>query len=364
MRKALAGKNKVIILLGSRQVGKTTLMQKLAGQIKGRLEILNGDFLDDQNRLKPDRASLKQIVDSLDFLFIDEAQNIPDIGLVLKLIHDHHPRVRVMATGSSSFDLTHPTGEPLTGRQETFQLYTISFLEQQPRVTTQDGILIHAMIYGSYPECITTTEPEEKIRYLKQLTSDYLLKDLYRQVGVNRTKLVDILRLLAFQIGSEVSFNEIASAVKLDVKTVAKYIGFLEETYILVRLGGFSRNLRKEVAKSHKIYFTDLGVRNALINAFNPLHLRDDSGRLWENLLIIERIKRNAYQARDAGYYFWRTYDRKEIDFIEETHDALCAFEFKYSKTKKATIPKLWQKSYPESSVEIVTPENVMHFLS
>lgn len=361
---ALALKSKVIVLLGPRQVGKTTLMEKLASQVEGRVEILNGDFLDDQARLKPDRVSLRQILESMDFLFIDEAQNIPDIGRVLKLIHDHYPQVQVMATGSSSFDLTHRTGEPLTGRQETYQLFTISFSEQQPGVTTQDTLLAHAMIYGSYPECINISESGKKIRYLKQLASDYLLKDLYRQVDVNRTKLVDILRLLAFQVGSEVSLNEIASSVKLDVKTVSKYIGFLQETFVLVRLGGFSRNLRKEVAKSQKIYFTDLGIRNALINAFNPLNLRDDVGRLWENLLIVERMKRNAYQFWDAAYYFWRTYDRKEIDLVEESGDKLRAFEFKYSATKKATIPKLWQQTYPDSSMEIITPENVMDFLS
>ena len=269
-----------------------------------------------------------------------------------------------MATGSSSFDLTHRTGEPLTGRQETFQLFTISFSELQPGITTQDSLLNHAMIYGSYPECLNTSEPEGKIRYLKQLASDYLLKDLYRQVNVHRTKIVDILRLLAFQIGSEVSLSAIASSVKLDVKTISKYIGFLEETFILVRLGGFSRNLRKEVAKSQKYYFTDLGIRNALINVFNPLDIRDDAGMLWENLLIIERMKRNAYRFRDTACYFWRTYDRQEIDLIEETADGLHAFEFKFSPTKKAAIPKLWKKTYPESPVEIITPENVMGFLS
>lgn len=366
---ALERKSKIIVLLGPRQVGKTTLMEGLAqriegGGFEGRVEVLNGDFLDDQDRLKPDRVSLGQLVEHIDYLFIDEAQNIPDIGRVLKLIHDQYSRVRVMATGSSSFDLTQRTGEPLTGRQELFRLYPISFAELAPRITTQDTILAHAMIYGGYPECITTSTTEEKIRYLKQLTSDYLLKDLYSQVDVNRTKLVDILRLLAFQIGSEVSFNEISSAVQLDVKTVAKYIGFLEQTFILVRLGGFSRNLRKEVAKSQKYYFTDLGIRNALINAFNPLNLRDDVGKLWENLLVVERMKRNGYKAKDAGYYFWRTYDRQEIDFIEDTFDSLHAFEFKYSATKKATLPKLWQKTYPDSTFEIVSPSNVMNFLT
>ncbi|MFH1999688.1 MAG: ATP-binding protein [Planctomycetota bacterium] len=361
---ALKGKRKVIVLLGPRQVGKTTLMERLAAELEGRVEILNGDFLDDRDRLKPDRVSLHALVDHIDYLFIDEAQNIPDIGQVLKLIHDQFAHVRVLATGSSSFDLTHRTGEPLTGRQTVFHLYPIAFSERQPRATTQDTLLTHAMIYGGYPECITTPEPENKIRYLKQLVSDYLFKDIYSQVDVNRTKMVDILRLLAFQIGSEVSFSEVASKVQLDVKTVAKYIGFLEETFILVRLGAFSRNLRKEVAKSQKFFFTDLGIRNALINAFNPPHQRDDMGKLWENLLIMERMKHNAYLARDAAYYFWRTYDRKEIDLIEETSHSLHAFEFKYSSTKKAALPKLWLETYPESTVEIITPAHAMRFLT
>ena len=361
---ALTRRKKVLVLLGPRQVGKTTLMEKIAGQVSGRVEVLNGDFLDDQDHLKPDRVSLNHLVNHLDYLFVDEAQNIPDIGRVLKLIHDHYPGVQVMATGSSSFDLANRTGEPMTGRQQTFRLYPISFAEQSPGLANQKTILAHAMVYGCYPECISITSPKDKVNYLKQLTSDLLLKDLHWQVDVNRTKLVNILRLLAFQIASEVSYNEIAAAVQLDVKTVAKYVSFLEQSYVIVRLGGFSRNLRKEVSKSHKIYFTDLGTRNALINAFNPLNLRDDVGKLWENLLVIERMKLNSYGNIDANYYFWRTYDRQEIDLIEESPGRLSAFEFKYSAKKKAAVPRLWQKTYPNSHVDIVTTENAMAFLS
>jgi len=360
---ALVHKDKVVVLLGPRQVGKTTLIRKIASSLEGRVEVLNGDYLDDQGRLRPDRVSLKGLVAHLDYLFVDEAQNIHDIGRVLKLIHDEFPHVRVLATGSSSFDLTSRTGEPLTGRQTCFNLYPISFAEQQPRVTSQDTILAHAMIYGGYPECITTDSPQDKVAYLKQLASDYLLKDLYRQVDVNRTKLLDMLRLLAFQIGSEVSYNEIAASVHLDVKTVAKYVSFLEQTFVVVCLRGFSRNLRKEVTKSQKIYFMDLGIRNAIISGFNPLSLRDDVGNLWENLLIVERIKKNAYLGIPASYYFWRTYDQKEIDLVEESGGRLSAFEFKYSK-KKAVVPRLWTETYPDSTAQVVTPENVMGFLT
>lgn len=354
---------KVIVLYGPRQVGKTTLIRKIFDSLDGQKLFLNADFLDDQALLTPERASLDRVTSGLDYLFVDEAQNIKDIGTVLKLLHDSYPTLRVVATGSSSFDLSRKTGAPLTGRQVCFSLFPISFAELDPDVSAQTSHIAHALVYGSYPELLQTPNNDSKEQFLRQLVTDYLLRDIFQQVDVNRLKLNNLLRLLAFQVGSEVSFNELASQVQLDVKTVAKYIGYLEEAFVLIRLGGFSRNLRKEVSKAQKYYFYDCGVRNGIINAFQPLVSRNDVGALWENFLVIERKKALAYRSISASHYFWRTYDRQEIDLIEQTGDKLAAFEFKFSDAAKAKIPNLWKETYPDSTTDIITPKNATTFL-
>jgi len=361
---ALQGKHKVLCLLGPRQVGKTTLMRRVAGRVQGRQLFLNGDFDDDRRLLRPERSSLAPLLEKQDYLFVDEAQNIDGVGRILKIVHDEFPAVRVMATGSSSFDLREQTGEPLTGRQITQVLYPISYSELDPGPAERRTCMQEAMIYGAYPELITTQSLSDKQAYLRQLVADYLLRDIYAQVEVNQSKLTDMLRLLAFQIGSEVSLSEIGRQVGIDTKTVDRYIDLLERAFVVIRLGGFSRNLRKEVSKSQKFYFMDLGIRNAILQAFQPIASRADVGQLWENYLVVERIKRNAYLGLHPNYYFWRTYDRQEIDFIEEGAESLAAYEFKSKEEGgKRRIPALWRKTYPDSHAEIIHPGTAHPFL-
>ncbi len=357
---------KVVCLFGPRQVGKTTLLRGVFDELKGERVFLNGDFADDRALLVPQRAALQRLAGHLDYLFIDEAQNIPEIGRVLKLLHDEFTRLRVAASGSASFDLRHKTGEPLTGRQVVFDLFPLSLTEMQPTATTLRQFLEKGMIYGGYPEVVLAGSPEKKRAALRQLAADYLLKDIFAQVNVNRDRLQDLLRMIAFQIGSEVSLPELAGAVRLDVKTVDRYLGLLEDAFVIFRLGGFSRNLRKEVAKSRKIYFTDPGMRNALLDAFQPPALRDDLGKLWENYLVSERRKSLAGEGVAARQWFWRTYDQQEIDLIEETTDGarLSAFEFKWNPSSgKRRVPKLFLETYPQATADIITPENARDFL-
>jgi uncharacterized protein len=357
---------KVVCLFGARQVGKTTLLREIFDALRGPREFLNGDFVDDRALLVPERAALQRLAGHLQFLFIDEAQNVPEIGRVLKLIHDTFPGVRVVASGSASFDLRRKTGEPLTGRQVVFELFPVALGELEPRATTLRQWIEHGMIHGSYPEVVLAASPEGKRAVLRQLTADYLLKDIFAHVDVNRDRLHDLLRLVAFQIGSEVSLHELATASRMDVKTVDRYLGLLEDAFVIFRLGGFSRNLRKEVAKSRKIYFGDLGIRNALLDALHPPVLRDDLGRLWENYLIAERRKHLSYAGKPAAHWFWRTYDQQEIDCIEETGNGakLSAFEFKWNPAqRKRRLPKLFLETYPHAETAVITPDNVSEFL-
>jgi len=356
---------KVVCLFGPRQVGKTTLLREIFEDLGNPKEFLNGDFADDRALLVPERAALQRLAGHLDHLFIDEAQTVPEIGRVLKLLHDEFPSLRVVASGSASFDLRKKTGEPLTGRQVVFDLFPIALSELHPGATTLRQWVEHGMIFGGYPEVVMTNSPGAKREALRQIAADYLLKDLFAQVEVNRDRLHDLLRLVAYQIGSEVSLNELASSTRMDVKTVDRYLGLLEDAFVIVRLGGFSRNLRKEVAKSRKIYFTDLGIRNALIDAFKPPALREDMGRLWENYLVIERRKRLSHAATPAKHWFWRTYDQQEIDLVEESADGsqLGAFEFKWNPSKgKARVPKLFLETYPHAAAEVITGEYAMGF--
>lgn len=356
-------KRKVLCVFGPRQAGKTTLIQNVFEGLEGRKEMLNADFLDDRSLLVPERAALERIASHLDYLFIDEAQNLSQAGLVLKLLHDNFPTLRVVASGSAAFDLRRQTGEPLTGRQISLELLPVSITERSPSVNQFSTFLEHGMVYGGYPEVVTTKDPNEKQTLLRQLASDYLLKDIFAQVDINRDRLLNLLRLLAFQIGSEASLNEISRTLKMDVKTVDRYICLLEDAYVVFRLGGFSRNLRKEISKSRKVYFIDLGIRNALINAFNPLNLRNDVGQLWENLLLIERRKKWIYQGVHYNSWFWRTYDQQEIDYIEERDDKLTAIEFKWNSERKTRIPKLFRTTYPEADSVVITPQNAYQFL-
>jgi len=374
---------KVVTLFGARQTGKTTLMQECFAGLAGRKEFLNGDFDTDCVLLEPTREALARLAVNLDYLFVDEAQNVPDIGLVLKLLHDTYPTLRIVASGSASFDLRASTGEPLTGRQRVLEMFPLSLGELSPRPTTLSTLIEHGLIYGAYPEVVTLGTPEEKQRHLLQLVSDYLLKDIFALVETNRERLRDLLRLLAFQIGSEVSFGEIAGALRCDIKTVERYLHFLEGAHVVLRVGAFARNLRKEISKSRKIYFADLGIRNALINAFAPPPLRDDMGALWENYAVIERHKKLSLEGVNHSAYFWRTYDQQEIDYVEESGGQIRAYEFKWNSggrgrsgggtgntagagpaTVRVKTPKAWRVAYPQSGeVSVVTPNDALDFL-
>ena len=299
-------------------------------------------------------------------MVIDEAQKIPQIGLNIKLIIDHLPEVAVIATGSSAFDLARNLGEPLTGRKYTLKQYPLAQLEiaQIENLAETNAHLEDRLIYGSYPEVVIESGREERQIYLKDIVQSYLYKDILELDGLRYAhKIVQLLQLLAFQIGKEVSYSELATQLGFSKNTVEKYLDLLEKNFVVYRLTGFSRNLRKELRKSHRYYFYDNGIRNALINNFNTISVRDDIGMLWENYLISERLKKQEYHGLLSNNYFWRTYDQQEIDFIEERAGKLFGYEMKW-KFKKVKPPKSWLDAYPNSEFVIISPENYLDFIT
>ena len=326
--------NKVLAIFGPRQVGKTTLLKNYLGKLELKYKLDSGDNITTQNILgSSDFKKIEEYVQNYRLLAIDEAQKIPNIGQALKIIVDQIPGIFVIATGSSSFELSGQIGEPLTGRKTTLMLYPLSQIElaKQKNPYELKNSLEEYLLFGGYPQVIKTDKKAEKIAVLQELTDSYLLKDILQMERVKGSKiLVDLLRLLAFQIGNEVSLTELGTRLGLDYKTVGRYLDLLEKSYVLYNLRGFSRNLRQEVSKKSKYYFLDLGIRNALISNFNTLDLRDDQGKLWENFLVSERLKTQAYLKINANNYFWRTHNGKEIDWIEEREGKLFGFEFKY----------------------------------
>ncbi len=310
-------------------------------------------------------AKLKNFIGEFKLLVIDEAQKIPNIGLNLKLIVDNLEDIKVLVSGSASFDLYQKVGEPLTGRKITLCLFPLSQMElsriEKPHETKAN--LETRLIFGSYPEVILAENDQKRIFYLKELISSYLYKDVLEISGLKHSdKLVKILQLLSFQIGNEVSYSEIASQVGLNKKTIERYLDLLEKVFVIFKLRGFSRNLRKEISKTPKYYFYDLGVRKALINNFNPINLRNDIGALWENYIICERIKKQEYLNLQANNYFWRTYDQKEIDFIEDRGGKLYAFEIKWQR-KQIAPPSDWLSAYPNSEFLLISPDNYLEFI-
>lgn len=365
--KKLLKPNRVVIIYGPRRTGKTTLVKKFLEEIKEKSLFLNGEDIFVQESLgSRSIVKLKNFLGETKLLVIDEAQKIPEIGANLKLIVDNLEKIKVVATGSASFDLHQKLGEPLTGRKITLRIFPLSQLELgkiENRYQT-DSNLENRLIFGSYPEVILARDNEQRILYLKELVNSYLLKDILEFNGLKQSdKLVKILRLIAFQIGKEVSMSEIAAQIGINRKTVERYLDLLEKVFVIFKLSGFSRNLRKEISKNPKYYFYDTGVRNALINNFNPLELRDDLGSLWENYLVSERIKKQEYLGVLANNYFWRTYDKKEIDFIEEREGKLFAYEFKWSKGK-VVVPKDFVSSYKNSRFELITKDNYLSFIA
>ncbi len=358
--------NKVLVIYGPRQVGKTTLLSDYLQTTSYKYRLDSGENFHVQDILSSlDFEKLKDYVSGYDLIAIDEAQKVPRIGDALKILVDHFPGIRIIATGSSSFELAGQVGEPLTGRKITLILYPIAQLEMSKILNPFDlrTKLEEYLIYGSYPEVIITSEKKEKIRLLHEISGSYLMKDILEFERVKSSqKLMMVLRLLAFQIGHEVSFNEIAQKVGMDHKTLARYIDLLEKAFVIIRLGGFSRNLRNEIVKKNKFYFYDTGIRNAIIANFNHTDLRNDTGQLWENFIIMERIKKQRYHEILANNYFWRTWNGEEIDFVEEREGKLFGYECKWSD-KKIKTPKSWQQNYPDSTVEVIHPDNYQKFV-
>lgn len=365
--KSLIQPGKVIVIYGACRVGKTTLLRKFLEEINNELVLfVNGDdvvareFLENQSIEK-----LKDFVGQHRYLVIDEAQYIHKIGINLKLIVDHIPDIKVIATGSSSFDLAHDVGEPLTGRKFVLKLFPLAQMEisytEKPHETRAN--LENRLIYGSYPEVVTLRDNKMREEYLRELIASYLFKDILALEGIRYSeKLVRLLQLLAFQIGNDVSLAEIGRQLGMSKNTVERYLDLLEKVFVIFRLGGFSRNLRKEITKSSRYYFYDSGVRNAVVGMFNPLKLRDDAGRIWENYIVSEMRKHREYQRRSSRFYFWRTYDKKEIDLVVEEGGKLSGYEIKW-KQSRATPPKDWIENYPQATFEVLQRDNYLNYI-
>ena len=359
-------KGKVIILLGPRQAGKTTLIENLLLNSKELVLTLNGDEPDVRELLTNCTSTrLRTIIGANKLLFIDEAQRIPDIGLTLKLVVDQIQDVQVIATGSSAFELNAHTAEPLTGRKFEFTLYPLSCSElvHHHSLLEEKRLLEHRLIYGSYPEIITTPGHEQEL--IKLLAGSYLYKDLLTLEQINKPVLLEkILRALSLQLGSEVSYQEIGQLVGATSQTVEKYIDLLEKAFVLFRLPALNRNVRNEIKKGKKIYFYDNGIRNAIIGNFTPLASRTDTGALWENYLISERIKVLNNNDNMADIYFWRTTQQQEIDYIEERQQQLYAYEFKWNiKKGSSRFPKTFLRNYDNATTKVITPVNYEEFL-
>ena len=352
-------KGKAIILFGPRQAGKSTMIESIL-QEKEHL-YLNGDDADVREILTSTTATrLKSVMGSKTILFIDEAQRIPNIGLTLKLFTDQIKNVQVIATGSSAFELSGQVNEPLTGRKYEFMLFPLSFEEmaQHHGLVEEKRLIEHRLVYGYYPEIVT--KPGEERELLKLLASSYLYKDLLMLEQVKKPLLLEkLLKALALQVGSEVSFQELAQTIGSDNKTIDKYIDLLEKTFVVFRLPALNRNVRNEIKKGKKVYFYDCGIRNAIINNFKPVASRTDTGALWENFVIAERMKLLRYNETDATQYFWRTTQQQEIDLVEESSGQLTAYEFKWGKNQKFRFPQTFTNNYVGSATFVVTPDNV-----
>jgi predicted AAA+ superfamily ATPase len=356
------GKGKIVVLIGPRQVGKTTLINALLKDIS--FLFLDGDDAVVADTLaNANTETLKNIIGNYKYVFIDEVQRIPNIGLKLKIIVDQIKNVQVIVSGSSAFDINHVIQEPLTGRKFEYHLYPISWNEFEANVgymKAQQQLELR-LLYGMYPDVINNFGNEYEI--LKNLVSSYLYKDVLSLAGIRKSGVLEkILQALAFQVGSEVSYNEIAQLVGVDKNTVNNYIDLLEKAFVIFRLNSFSKNLRNEIKANRKIYFYDNGVRNMLIGNFNSLEFRQDKGALWENFLVSERLKKLSYSQSVSKPYFWRTTQQQEIDYIETNADVVSAFEFKWASNKKVKLPKSFKEAYQPSFL-VISKENFREFL-
>ena len=359
-------KGKVNLLYGPRRAGKSSLIDKL---IKDRVEKTyhgNGDDIKLQLLLSSqDQTRILTAFQDYELIFIDEAQQIKNIGWGLKILIDNLPETLIIATGSSSFRLSSQVGEPLTGRSIINRLFPISILELKQNFGGMHIIqnLENYLIYGTYPEVLDINNREQKIDYLMQLMNSYLLKDVLELEQIrNSNQLFHLLKLIAYQIGKDVSHSELANSLEISKHTVRRYLDILEKAFIIKRIGAFSSNLRKEITKSNRYYFYDNGIRNALISNFNLIDQRNDIGQLWENFMVMERLKKQHYNKIYCNNYFWRTYDQKEVDLIEERDGKLYGFEFKWN-ARKQKIQKTFLETYPNSSIEVINNENFLEFV-
>jgi len=366
LKERLQKGDKVVILYGPRQVGKTTLARAVIADIEGRKLEINADQSQFNEALSSrNLTKLRQLTDGYDILFLDEAQRIPEIGLNLKILHDELPGLKVLVTGSSSFDLADKIREPLTGRTWSHTLFPIAVCELANDLNRfeLDTLLEDLLVFGAYPAIFSHTNRLDKIEYLQEVARSYLFKDILEMGGIKfAPKLRDLVRLLAYRIGQEVSVNELSNALKTSRGTIDGYIDLLEKSFVVFRVSGYSRNMRKEVTRHHKIYFYDLGIRNAMIENFLPLASRNDGGQIWENFLLLERMKSRAYLRQRANTYFWRTTTGAELDLVEEANDQLYGFEFKFSH-KTVNAPKSFIETYPNSSFKTINRDNYLDFL-
>ncbi len=364
IKEAISGERKVIIIYGPRQAGKTTLIKHILAEIKENFDYFTGDDLYAQSIFSRHELELLKKAIKGRVLVIDEAQKIDNIGLSLKLIFDNLS-VKIITSGSASFDLSNKLSEPLTGRTKTFWLYPLAYSEVADKYgKVSSGTALEEMLrYGMYPKVHSLVSNQDKENYLYEYLNNYLYKDILSFAGVRKPKkIVDLLTLLALQIGREVRISELAQNLALSQKAVENYLDVLEKMFVVMNLRGFSRNLRKEISKTSKYYFFDVGLRNALIRNFNPLNLRADAGELLENWFIMEKIKAAGIFGRPANFYFWRTYDQQEIDLIEERAGKLYGYEIKWSKLKSKK-PAEWLRAYENSQFENVNNENYQNFI-
>ena len=359
--------NKVLVLIGPRRVGKTVLIQQILKKIDEPHLLLNGEDMAVQEQLARRTVShYKNILQGKNILVIDEAQAVPEIGSILKLMVDSIEGLRIMVSGSSAFDMENRTGEPLTGRKNTFKLFAISENEynQVETIFEKKDQMHQRLVFGNYPELLKLNTNHEKTAYLNELVNSYLLKDILAFENIqNADKILRLLRLIAFQVGSEVSLQELGNQLNMSKNTVDKYLDLLTKVYVIHKVEGFSRNLRKEVSKSSKWYFYDNGIRNILAANMNPIALRDDVGKLWENYVLSERLKHLNNVGEIKNTYFWRTYDRQGIDWVEEAGGTLSAFEIKWNSSKKVKTPVAFAKGYPNATFKTITPENYLEWV-
>lgn len=364
-------RGKVLVLYGPRRVGKTYVLENLAKDLKKKGETVK--YLKGDNQITQDRLSslvpetlINSVGKKTTVLIVDEAQKIPKIGDNLKILIDDFPHIKIIASGSASFSLAQKVGEPLTGRKKTYTLFPVSakeLIETKGASYYSEAFEQH-LLYGGYPEVFLKNSLEEKEEYLKNLVDDFLFRDILEIERVKNPKILrDLLSLIAFQIGHEVSLTGLGNRLEINKKTVARYLDLLEKSFIIINIRGFSRNLRKEVYQNSRWYFYDNGVRNALINNLNPINLRNDVGSLWENYIVIERLKKQAYSLIPSNNYFWRTYDQKEIDWVEEREGKLFGYEIKWTDKNTSKPPKGWIKTYKNASFELINKNKYLDFI-